>query len=69
MFSRLSGIFVPLLIEILDKRIINYLFLSLNFLILILTFFLKETYGKPLTVMIPEQEITKDDTHTKDEPK
>ena len=57
MCSRLSGIFIPLLIEIFSKKIINYLFLSLNCLILILTFFLKETYGRPLTVMIPEEDI------------
>ena len=53
--SRLAGIVVPLLIEILGKTTMNIIFMIFNFMIFLLTMFLKETYGKPLMMMIPEE--------------
>lgn len=53
--ARLGGIIFPLLIELLEGRVI-FIFTMLNFLALMLCFLLPETYGKPLEDKIREQE-------------
>ena len=53
--SRIGGILAPSIIENIDFRYVLIIYCILNIISLILTFFLEETYNKPLKDNIPEE--------------
>jgi hypothetical protein len=53
--GRIGGMVFPFILEILHESI-TYVFLGLNLLAMVAVLVLPETFGKPLTDTLPEEE-------------